>query len=457
MTAEAKNGAARYTATHQKAKQLRERALKVSRSLHHDARILSPFHIYVTRAQGAHKWDVDGNEYVDYTMGHGSLMLGHAHPTLVQALQEQVARGTHYGAENERAIEWAELICQLIPAAEKVEFVVSGTEADLMIAQLARAYTGRKKILKFARHFFGWSDHMQVGVVPPYDKPVAGRLPPAVEEAVSEATVVVPCNDGDAMEKTLARKDIAALFLEGGGASGGTICMPPELVKRARKLTRESGTLLVIDEVISGFRWSTGGYQATVGVTPDLSPLGKIVSGGLAGGAAVTGRADIMELLQTKPGDAEWNRYRRIVHPGTFNANPMNAAAGVTMLKAIARGEVQKQTEAMAERLVAGLNQQIEKRGVEACAFNTSSVIHLHIGKCQKCDRSLCLDANKSMAPEVASALDMHLILNGVQFLRGFTGFVSTAHTEEDITRTIEAFGAALDGMLADGVIKAAG
>lgn len=448
-----KSGVDRFITTHKISKELSERALKVSRGPHHDGRILSPFHIYATRAQGSHKWDVDGNEYIDYTMGHGSLMLGHAHPTLVQALQEQVARGTHYGAENKQAIEWAELICQLIPAAERVEFVVSGTEADTMIAQMVRAYTGRKKILKFARHFFGWSDHMHVGVLPPFDKPVAGRLPPSVDGALTEATVVIPCNDEVAMAEALAKKDIAALFLEGGGASGGTICMPPELVKKARQLTSEYGTLLVIDEVISGFRWSPGGYQATIGVIPDLSPVGKIVSGGLAGGAAVTGRADVMELLTTKPGNTEWNRYRRVVHPGTYNANPMNAAAGVAMLKVIARGEVQKQTEAMAERLVTGLNSQIEKRGIEGCAFNTASVIHLHIGKCQKCDRALCLDTNKSMAPAVAGALDMHLILNGVQFLRGYTGFISTAHTEEDIAETVKAFGASLDGMISDGVI----
>lgn len=131
----------------------------------------------------------------------------------------------------------------------------------------------------------------------------------------------------------------------------------------------------------------------------------------------------------------------------------MNAAAGVAMLQVIARGEVQKQTEAIAERLVAGLHSQIEKRGIEGCAFNTASVIHLHIGKCQQCDRALCLDANKSMAPAVAGALDMHLILNGVQFLRGYTGFISTAHTEEDIAGTVKAFGASLDEMIPDGVI----
>lgn len=446
----------RFTATHQKSKELWERSIKVSRGIHHDARFMFPFNIFVSEAKGSRKRDVDGNEYIDYTMGHGSLILGHAHPILVEAVSQQVAKGTHYGAENELAIEWAGLICQLIPVAERVEFVVSGTEADMMIAQVARAYTGRNKILKFARHFLGWSDHMHAGLAAPYDEPVPGRIPPFFDDAVSEGTVVIPCNDEVAMEEALSKKDIAALFLEGVGASGGTVCMPTELVQKARRLTQEYGTLLVIDEVITGFRWSPGGYQARVGVTPDLSSLGKIVSGGLAGGAAVCGRTDIMELLKIKPGEAEWNRYRRIVHPGTWNANPMNAAAGVAMLKVAAKGEVQKQAEAMAERLVAGLNRQIEKRGIEACAYNTTSAIHLHIGKCQKCDRTLCLDDTKSMSPEVVHALDMHLLLNGMQLLRGNEGFVSAVHTEEDIAQTIEAFGLALDGMVADGVIEAA-
>jgi glutamate-1-semialdehyde 2,1-aminomutase len=454
--AKTKSRLEQFIDTHRKSKELWERSLKTSRGIHHDSRFTVPFQIYTAEAKGTRKWDVDGNEYIDYTMGHGSLILGHAHPTLVEAVSKQVRQGTHYGTENEYAIEWAELICQLIPAAERVEFVLTGTEANIMICELARAYTGRIKILKFAHHFFGWSDPMYVGYVPPYDKPLAGRLPPFTKDAVSEATVVIPCNDEVAMEKVLARGDIAVLFLEGGGASAGTVGMPPELVRKARELTQKYGTLLVIDEVVSGFRWSTGGYQATVGVTPDLSPLGKIVSGGMSGGAAVCGRADIMELLQQKPGNAEWNRYRRIYHNGTWNANPLNAIAGVTMLKIIAKGEVQKTAEASAKRLADGMNRKIAERGIEGCVYNTSSVLHIHLGKCQKCDRTLCLDAAKSTPTDVVNALNWHLLLNGVNLLRGVAGWVSAVHSKEDIDQTIEAFGDTLDGMVAEGVIKKA-
>ena len=443
----------RYAATHQKSKELYERSLKVSRGTHHDSRYATPFQIYTDHCQGSHKWDVDGNEYIDYSSGHGSLMFGHAHPTLVEAVSAQVAKGTHYGTEHPLSLEWAELVCQLIPAAERVEFTMSGTEADMMVAQLARAYTGRLKILKFAEHFFGWSNDLLVGTAPPYDKPAAGRLPPVTEDAVSGSTVVIPVNDEAAMERALAKRDIAALFIEGGGAHCGAIGIPPDLVRKARELTRQYGTLLVIDEVITGFRWSPGGYQATIGVTPDLSPLGKMVSGGLPG-AAVCGRADIMDYLRHKEGQAEWNRLQRIIHPGTWNANPLCAAAGVSMLRMVSSGEPQRRAEALARRLAAGMNGKIEERGVEACAHNASSAIHLFVGSCQKCDRSLCLDAAKKAVPGAVAALDKHLLLNGVHILRGAVGWVSAVHSDEDIERTIDAFGRSLDGMLAEGVLK---
>ncbi|MCH8864652.1 MAG: aminotransferase class III-fold pyridoxal phosphate-dependent enzyme [Chloroflexi bacterium] len=448
-----KSSLERFIASHPGSGVLTERAFKVSRGLHTDAIFTLPPYVYITRAKGSRKWDVDGNEYIDYVMGFGALLLGHAHPAMVAAVKEQIEKGTHYGAENELEIEWAELICRLIPAAEKVEFVLSGTEANMTIASLARAFTGRGKILKFAEQYFGWAGDLLPGIAPPYDRPFAGQIPPVSDDAVSGGTVVIPCNDEAAMEKALAKGDIAALFIEGGGANCGRIGQPPELVYTARRLTHKYGTLLVIDEVISGFRWSPGGYQAALGVTPDLTPLAKLNGGGMPGGAAVCGRADVMALLHLKPGDAEWNRHRHVVHRGTWNGNPVTAAAAVAVLNIAARGEVQKHAESMAERLVGGVNREIEKRGIEACAHNSTSVVHIFIGKCRKCDRSICLDAAKSMPPELAHVLNRHLLLNGVSLHRGVMGLVSAAHTAGDIDQTIEAFGAAFDGMLAEGII----
>ncbi|MFH1016134.1 MAG: aminotransferase class III-fold pyridoxal phosphate-dependent enzyme [Chloroflexota bacterium] len=444
----------RFAATHQKSRVLWERAIKVSRGFHTDPIVTRPFSIYITHAKGSRKWDVDGNEYIDYLMGFGALLLGHAHPAMVEAVQKQIVKGTHYGGENELELEWAERICKLIPCAEKIEFILSGSEADMLIARLARAYTGRSKILKFAEHYFGWAEDVLAGIAPPYDKPFAGQIPPFAKGVIGGGAVVIPCNDEQAMEKALSKRDIAAFFVEGGGANCGRIGMKPEMVKKARELTKKHGTLLVIDEVISGFRWSKGGYQAAIGVTPDLSPLAKLNGGGIPGGAAVCGRADIMELLQLRPGDAEWNRFKHVIHRGTWNGNPLTAAAAVEMLKIVEKGEVQKIAAGKAGQLADGIQKEFDKRGIEACCHNSTSVLHIHIGKCEKCDRTLCLDTKKSMPAELVHAWNGHLILNGVHLHRGAMGMVSPAHTDADIEQTIEVFGKAMDGLLEEGVVK---
>ena len=444
----------RFAATHKKSRALWERAIKVSRGFHTDPIVTRPFSIYITHAKGSRKWDVDGNEYIDYLMGFGALLLGHAHPAMVEAVQKQIVKGTHYGGENELELEWAERICKLIPCAEKIEFILSGSEADMLIARLARAYTGRSKILKFAEHYFGWAEDVLAGIAPPYDKPFAGQIPPFTKGVIGGGAVVIPCNDEKAMEEALAKRDIAAFFVEGGGANCGRIGMKPEMVKKARELTKKYGTLLVIDEVISGFRWSKGGYQAAIGVTPDLSPLAKLNGGGIPGGAAVCGRADIMELLQLRSGDAEWNRFKHVIHRGTWNGNPLTAAAAVEMLKIVEKGEVQKIAAGKASHLADGIQQEFDKRGIEACCHNATSVLHLHLGKCEKCDRTLCLDTKKSMPAELVHAWNGHLILNGVHLHRGAMGMVSPAHSDADIEQTIEVFGKAMDGLLEEGVVK---
>jgi glutamate-1-semialdehyde 2,1-aminomutase len=444
----------RFAATHQKSRALWERAIKVSRGFHTDPIVTRPFSIYITHAKGSRKWDVDGNEYIDYLMGFGALLLGHAHPAMVEAVQKQIVKGTHYGGENELELEWAERICKLIPCAEKIEFILSGSEADMLIARLARAYTGRSKILKFAEHYFGWAEDVLAGIAPPYDKPFAGQIPPFTKGVIGGGAVVIPCNDEQAMEEALAKRDIAAFFVEGGGANCGRIGMKPEMVKTARELTKKYGTLLVIDEVISGFRWSKGGYQVAIGVTPDLSPLAKLNGGGIPGGAAVCGRADIMDLLQLRPGDAEWNRFKHVIHRGTWNGNPLTAAAAVEMLKIVEKGEVQKIAAGKASQLADGIQKEFDKRGIEACCHNATSVLHLHLGKCEKCDRTLCLDTKKSMPAELVHAWNGHLILNGVHLHRGAMGMVSPAHTDADIEQTIEVFGKAMDGLLEEGVVK---
>ena len=423
----------RFKARYPTSLKMYERSLKVSRGMNHDSRACDPHPIVASHAKGSKKWDVDGNEHIDYSMGHGALLFGHAHPAIVSAVSEQMGKGTLYAHEHEVTIKLAELVNQLVPAAEWVEFVSSGNEANILIAQIARAYTGRSKIVKFEGHDFGWSDEMNVGSAAPFDKPRAGRLPPAVDGALNSGVVVIPANDVAALERALAKRDVAALFIEGAEAHSLGVAVVPEMVAAARRLTEQYGTLLVFDEVITGFRWSPGGWQSVIRVTPDLCSLAKVLGGGLPIGA-VCGRADVMEMLKLKPDDPDWNRFRKVPHAGSYNGNAASAAAGIASLNMAATGEPQKWADEMAERLCTGMNSQYAERGIDGRAFHHSSVFHL------------------IKAPEVAESLLRHILLNGVHIHRGAIGWVSAVHTEEDIDRTIDAFGLALDGMIEEGV-----
>ena len=259
----------------------------------HDGRHLTPFPLYIERAAGPRKWDVDGREYIDYWMGHGALFLGHSHPALVDAVQRQVARGTHFGACHDLEVEWAEWITRLIPSAELVRFTMSGTEATHLALRLARAYTGRPKVVKFTGHFHGWHDGVSSGVNPPFDVPMSAGIPGAVLGEV----LLSPPNDIAALEQLLgSRSDIGAVILEPSGGQAGVFPIDPGFLKDLRQLTQDRGTVLIFDEVITGFRYAPGGAQEYYGVTPDMTTLAKIVAGGLPG-AAVCGRRDIVSLM----------------------------------------------------------------------------------------------------------------------------------------------------------------
>ena len=297
----------------------------------HASRTYDP-RIYVARSSGSRKWLIDGTELIDYTMGHGALLLGHAHPAVVQAVRDQVSRGTHYGAAHPLEVEWAELIASLVPSAEKVRFTASGTEAVMLALRVARAATGRDRIVKLQDHFHGWSD----AVTPYLDADGTTRTPVGVPDALGTLTTVVRTDDPADLEATLARGDVAAVIMEPSGAHYGQLPLDPAFIAAARAACTASGTVLVFDEVVTGFRVAPGGMQSMLGITPDISVLGKVMAGGLPSGA-VAGRADLLELLATT-----------IAHPGTFNANPLSAVAGIATLRLVADGIPQRTAEAYA-------------------------------------------------------------------------------------------------------------
>jgi len=387
----------------------------------HVARAYQPA-VYVARSQGARKWLVDGRELVDYTMGHGALLLGHAHPAVVEAVQQQVACGTHYGAASPLEVEWAELVSGMVASVEQVRFTASGTEAGMLAARLARDATGRDLLLKLDDHFHGWYDGVSVN----FDQNGAAVGPPGVPAGVAAFTRVVPAGDPDVLRSALADHRVAAMFMEASGAHYGRVPLQADYVRAASRLCAEAGTLLVIDEVVTGFRVAPGGIQSSIGVRPDLSIFGKIMAGGLPGGA-VGGRREVMDLLRLPPpSDPQPSGPPHIAHPGTFNANPLTAAAGIATLKLVADGNAQRTADAYAARLEAQISEAFAQAGTPGRVWRLSSMVHCALDN-----------------PTQQAGLSAALRDQGVDLLRT-SAFCSVVHGDAELEWTRAAFDRAL-------------
>jgi glutamate-1-semialdehyde 2,1-aminomutase len=407
----------------------------------HDVRLAAPFPLAVARAEGARKWDVDGHELVCYVMGHGSLLFGHSHPEVVSAVTAQARRSFHPGACHELESEWAERVIRLVPSARRVRFTASGTEASLLALRLARAATGRNRIVKLAGHFHGWHDQVAVGSDPPFDQPDTAGLPGTISGAIAVIRA-----DSDALARELSAGDVAAVILEPTGAAWATVPLPDGFLAAARKLADQAGTLLVYDEVVSGFRWAPGGVQEITGVHPDLTVLGKILAGGMPGGA-VCGRADLMSYLAGPDAGP-----RRVAHPGTHNAHPLAAAAGVTTLELAASGEPQAAADRLAGYLRDELTAVFRRSGVAGCAYGESSTFHLIFGHGHAPDGIDPVTLKTSVPGWLSPALHCAMLNEGVHLFHG-SGFLSTAHGEREAELTISALGAALSQMQSEGLV----
>ncbi len=415
----------------------------------HDMRYNDVAPTYVTHARGSRKWDVDGNEYIDYGMGNAALLLGHAHPAVIEAVQQAVPNGLHFGNDHPEMLEWAELIQTLIPSAERVRFTNSGSEGATLALRLARAFSGREKVLRLEGHFSGWHDAVGKGAAPPFDRAASLGIPVGTLETI----IVVPADLG-AIERTLVENpDVGALMLEPSGASWGTVPLTHEFNRSLREVTAKHGVLLIYDEVITGFRYSSGGYQGLIGVVPDLTVLGKVVTGGLPG-AVVAGRADIMDLFAFT-GDPRHDRYQRVTHQGTFNANPLTVAAGIATLRIAADGTPQARADSLAEQLRQGMNEVLARRQVAGYAYGDSSVWHLYVQaypgtRARSLDQVWTTDATtlKTIPGPVVTAFQRHLQVRGVDLLSYTGGVTSAAHTESDIQRTIDVFDDAMRVMV---------
>ncbi len=430
-----------YKRTHPGSQMWHERAVKVfaANGATHRTRILDPFRPYINQAKGSRKWDVDGNEYIDYVLAHGALILGHSHPAIVQAVQEQMAKGVHYGENHQLEVEWAELIKNMMPMAERIEFCACGQEADMMAIRLARIFTERRRVLRFEENFHGWGEE----VAP---SGAAGVLTPEV--------TVIPMNDLNKVEEELAKKEYAILMTEGGGAHmAGQIPWDTEFIRALSSLTKKYGTLWLIDEVVTGFRDAPGGWQSLMQVTPDLTTLGKCVGGGLAVGAVV-GRSDIFEAFNSgTPVE------RCISHSGTWNANPLQSSAGVAACKLYLDGEPQKKANDLGSYLREQGNRVLKERNISGRLYGRT-IVHLYLGPLDFEPSAHYLsptrDVQKIMDPAMAAVkgrLCLHLLQRGVATMGGRFFILSAAHTKEDIDQTIDAFGDSLDAMMAEGGI----
>jgi glutamate-1-semialdehyde 2,1-aminomutase len=411
----------------------------------HDGRYLEPYGIYVERAAGPCKWDVDGNRYIDYYGGHGALLLGHNHPKVAAAVQRALADGTHFGANHALEVRWAETIRRLMPSAERVRFTSSGTEATLMAVRLARAATGKRKILRLRTHFHGWHDHMTSGYTSHFDgAPTSGVLP-----GIADQVVLLDPDDEGRLRAALAQDDdIALAIVEPTGGSFGMTPLRPEFLLALRELTAAHGVLLAFDEVITGFRVAPGGAQGHFGVTPDLTTLAKVLAGGLPGGALI-GRAEVLERLDFEA--SAGRGFEKVQHPGTFNANPVSAAAGIAALEEIEATDACARANATAEKLRERLNETLEALDVPWAAYGTFSGVHIFTNPEGRKLRPATFDPFavpyrelKARQGNIVHRLRLAMLLQGVDLTSWPGALVSAAHSDAEVSDTVDAFREAL-------------
>lgn len=420
----------------------------------HDSRHVLPHGLYIDHASGPRKWDVDGNEYVDYFGGHGALMLGHNDPEIRAAIDAGLDRGTQFGAGHADEIVWARKIIDLVPSAERVRFTSSGTEATLMAVRLARAFTGRSKILRFPGHYHGWQDDMTTG----YRSHFNGGAVSGVPDPVAGNTLLADVRDIRGLQAVFKHpEDIAAVIFEPLGAATGQVPMEPDVIAELRTLTHKTGVLMIFDEVVTGFRVSAGGVQAKIGVTPDLTALAKIVAGGLPGGA-VAGRKDILDHLDFAASTAKDRE--KVYHPGTFNANPVSAAAGIATLSKLANGKLLAATDHRAATLRASLNNVLREQKVAWAVYGQSSAFHLFMNPNGRSidpgnfDPNMVDQSELTTKPaETVRALRLAMNVHGVDLSGWPGGLLSSTHGEKELADTVSAFTMSIEMLRADGLL----
>lgn len=383
---------------------------------------------FVDRAEKAHVWDVDGNEYVDYVGTWGPAILGHAHPAIVEAVRNAALKGTSFGIPNPLEVEMARRVCDLVQSVQRVRMCNSGTEATMSAIRLARGFTKREKIIKFDGCYHGHSDSLLVkagsGALT-FGNPDSAGVP----AAFTQHTIVLPFNDTEAVEAAFAanRGQIAGIIIEPVPGNAGLYLPRPGYLQFLREITARHEALLIFDEVMTGFRLAPGGAQERFGIKPDLSCFGKVIGGGLPVGA-FGGRAEIMDLLAP---------LGPVYQAGTLSGNPLAMAAGLAALKELERVDAYRKLDEMGAALEEGLRGAAKTAGVDLClnrcgsmfcGYFTPGPVH-NLADAMKSDRDRFKRYFHSM-------LQQGVYLAPSQFE---AGFLSIAHSEADLQKTVDA------------------
>jgi glutamate-1-semialdehyde 2,1-aminomutase len=392
--------------------------------------------LVLERGRGSRVWDADGREFIDYLMAFGPLILGHAHPAVVEAVREALAQGTAFGATTALEVELARLISDALPSVEMVRFVNSGTEATMSAVRLARAYTGRAKVVKFEGCYHGHAD----GLLARAGSGLATlALPdsPGVPPSYAQETLVLPYNDLEAVERAFQAhgEGIAAIIVEPVAANMGVVPPEPGFLEGLRRLTRAYGSLLIFDEVVTGFRLCYGGAQTLYGVEPDITCLGKVIGGGLPVGA-YGGRREIMSMVAPEG---------PVYQAGTLAGNPLAMAAGIATLRLLQQEDPYDRLEALASRLEEGLREAIAEAEAPAIVQRVGSMLTIFFTSVPVRDYASARSCDTHrFARFFARMLEQGFLIPPSQFE---AWFLSLAHTQEEVAATIEAARRALKNL----------
>jgi glutamate-1-semialdehyde 2,1-aminomutase len=397
---------------------------------------ISPTPLVFSHGEGPYLFDADGNRLIDYYLGMGPMILGHTPPAVIEAARRQLERGLLFAGQTEVEFEAARLVCDLVPCAERVRFGSSGSEVVQAAIRLARAASGRRVILKFEGHYHGWLDNVFWSTSPALADAGASAAPNRVagttgqDPASGEAIEVLPWNDLALLEARLLRGDVAGVIMEPAMCNASVIAPARGYLEGVRALCTATKTVLIFDEVITGFRLSPGGAQQYFGVTPDLATFGKAIASGFPV-AALAGSADLMDRFATGG----------VMHGGTYNAQPVCMAATVATLEAIADGQALGHIDASAERLSAGIETLLSQAGIVARVACLPGIFNIAFGvEGPVRDYRDALRADRPRYVAFTTALLRH----GVRALERGTWFLSTEHTGPVIDQTMAAVEAAV-------------